>query len=214
MDTSTNPNTVSTIPWGDYDDLLLFTVRSPDTPYRGKFGGTAVESNTAEVLWYCRDGMTFAGVKTYNLCRRQLLVVPDAVLQATNPAAATFSTNTTYRQGPKPELKRVSSPTLLATLPKRENRFMHGTTIRITPTLPVSAPRFRRPARARKSSYRTCFRSTFKSLIHSQRSARTALRYWSRLTQHIKTFQPTQIVLLAELTWTWGTSTSQGFSDE
>ncbi len=123
IDTSTN--TASTLPGGDVDDLLLFTVRSPDTPYRGKFGGTAIESNTAEVVWYCRDGMTFAGVKTYNLCRRQLLVVPDAVLQATNPAAATFYDQYDVSAHAEATSQRIVANTL-GDLTKRENRFRHG----------------------------------------------------------------------------------------
>src|SRR5688572_17632114 len=55
---------------GDWDDVLFATVHGKGESYRGKFDATAIESNTAEVVWYARKGMAFGGVQTYLLCRR------------------------------------------------------------------------------------------------------------------------------------------------
>lgn len=58
--------------FGDCDDVLLFTTRSSEAPFVGKFGSGSVESDTAEVAWFLRE----AG-GTYSLYRKQLLVVGE-----------------------------------------------------------------------------------------------------------------------------------------
>jgi type II secretory pathway component PulJ len=52
---------------GDFDDVLMFTIRSTDLPFVGKYGNTTIQSDTAEVIWFVR-GRT--------LYRRVLLVAP------------------------------------------------------------------------------------------------------------------------------------------
>jgi hypothetical protein len=56
---------------GDIDDVLMFTTRSSQSPFVGKFGATSIESNVAEVAWFVR-GRT--------LYRRVLLVAPGKAL--------------------------------------------------------------------------------------------------------------------------------------
>ena len=56
--------------FGDCDDVLLFTTKSSDAPFVGKFGNDSIESDTAEVAWFLRPTGD-----TYSLYRKQLLVV-------------------------------------------------------------------------------------------------------------------------------------------
>ena len=55
---------------GDYDDILMFTTRSPKNPFIGRFGAGTIESHVAEVMWFVR-GRT--------LYRRVLLVAPKCI---------------------------------------------------------------------------------------------------------------------------------------
>jgi len=61
---------------GDFDDILMFTVRSPDVPFVGRYYNiatgsfTSLESHEAEVAWFVR-GRT--------LYRRVLLVAPQTL---------------------------------------------------------------------------------------------------------------------------------------
>lgn len=119
--------TVSVIPGGDIDDLLTFTVRSEGDPYRGKFGDSFIESNTAEVVWYMRPTLDVAtNPPTYKLCRRQMLVVPAV------PADATIDGNFFNLYDVSARIDRLpnGSPARVANtlgdLTKRENRFMHN----------------------------------------------------------------------------------------
>jgi hypothetical protein len=68
---------------GDCDDVLMFTTRSMDQPFVGRFTPSAgvvesIESNVAEVVWFCRASpsafQVAAGSTLYTLYRRQLLV--------------------------------------------------------------------------------------------------------------------------------------------
>ena len=78
---------------GDTDDALLFTTRSRDNPFTGRFGGAGqVESPFAEVAWFCRPMLEqpVRGLQLYNLYRRQLLVLGvagagDFLLPGTSP---------------------------------------------------------------------------------------------------------------------------------
>jgi len=122
---------------GDIDDLLFATIRTKGDPYRGKFGPTSIESNTAEVVWYLRPT---AGVTTptYTLCRRLLLIVPQSNLDEA------IANNVPLQDRPRmPRLKfydyfdvsaRVEGlsassarriANTLGDLTKRENRFAH-----------------------------------------------------------------------------------------
>lgn len=58
--------------FGDCDDVLLFTTKSPDAPFVGRFGNASIESDTAEVAWFLRPSPS-GGM--YSLYRKQLLVI-------------------------------------------------------------------------------------------------------------------------------------------
>jgi type II secretory pathway component PulJ len=61
---------------GDVDDILFLTTRSSGKPFTGRFGGSAVESNVAEVAWFVRGN---------TLYRRQLLVAPNLFNTSPSP---------------------------------------------------------------------------------------------------------------------------------
>ncbi len=127
---------------GDVDDVLMFTVRSRGEPFVGKFNGTTVESQVAEVIYFCAPAVNTTGqdvdgtlyvdpgtglpVRTVTLYRRVLLVDPG--LTAMMPAAPLpdyYSTNDVsarYDASGTPKLIANS----LGDLTKRENRFAHG----------------------------------------------------------------------------------------
>jgi hypothetical protein len=119
---------VSVIPGGDTDDVLMFTVRSEGEPYRGKFGNSFIESNTAEVVWYMRlsSGVT-TNPPTYTLCRRQLLIVPQEPLTIerprTDPTFYDLYDVSARITGPRRGDVAVNT---LGDLTKRENRYKHG----------------------------------------------------------------------------------------
>jgi|688.fasta_scaffold110175_2 prepilin-type N-terminal cleavage/methylation domain-containing protein len=110
----------------DTDDVLLFTTRSMGEPFAGPTaGGGTVESEYAEVAWFCRAMATqpISGLTMHNLYRRQLLVgaVPGA--GAFSGAASITGTN-----GSPWSFRTVSSvlyPNSLGDLTKREHRFLH-----------------------------------------------------------------------------------------
>ena len=62
---------------GDTDDILLFTTRAVAGPFVGRFGSNSIESDCAEVAWFCRQSadQPVPGTTLFNLHRRQLLVV-------------------------------------------------------------------------------------------------------------------------------------------
>jgi hypothetical protein len=129
----TSPNSI----FGDWDDVLFTTIRTKGDPYRGKLGATSIESNTAEVVWYLRDSNP--GVVTnpplYTLCRRLLLIVPQATLDdaiATLPATDRPRMSREWFYNYFDISARVESPSgprianTLGDLTKRENRFGHN----------------------------------------------------------------------------------------
>lgn len=61
----------------DCDDALLFTTRTPDVPFVGRFGTGTIESPVAEVAWFCRPATQQlpGGPTLFTLYRRQLLVM-------------------------------------------------------------------------------------------------------------------------------------------
>jgi hypothetical protein len=116
---------------GDIDDVLMGTVRTKGDPYRGKFQSSSVESNSAEIVWYCRPGFQYGDVQTYVLCRRQMLIVPQGTSLGNAPPGDAFYES--YDVSAR--VQRVNNaPTRIANtlgdLTKRENRFAH------TPTYP------------------------------------------------------------------------------
>ena len=68
--------------FGDIDDILMFTTRSEDMPFRGRFRGQTIESNYAEIIWWTvlddvnGDGAFNVG-DNLRLYRRVLLIRPD-----------------------------------------------------------------------------------------------------------------------------------------
>lgn len=117
----------------DRDDMLMFTVRSKDEPFVGRWqdpdGNTQiVESQVAEIAWFVRDG---------TLYRRVLLVLPDLPLQT--PAAdesyyalndiSAREVNGHYSNAASKASKLEPPPALVANtlgdLTNRENRFAH-----------------------------------------------------------------------------------------
>jgi hypothetical protein len=116
---------------GDTDDILLFTTRAVGGPFVGRYDTGTIESDCAEVAWFCREAGTqpISGTSTklYNLHRRQLLVmgyVGTPEFGATNSIAGTLP-NPAYDLS----LRRndgVLVPNTLADLTKRENRFLRN----------------------------------------------------------------------------------------
>lgn len=74
--------------FGDVDDILMFTARSLDKPFRGRFGGVIIESNYAEIIWWTAfedengDGQ-YNVDERLKLYRRVLLIRPDLLVTGT-----------------------------------------------------------------------------------------------------------------------------------
>jgi hypothetical protein len=90
---------------GDFDDILMFTVKSTGAPFISEQGGAPIVSDTAEIIWYClenpADGSRGSpGLRS--LHRKVRLVSPDAAN----------------------ETETVTKRTL-GDLTKRENRYLH-----------------------------------------------------------------------------------------
>jgi prepilin-type N-terminal cleavage/methylation domain-containing protein len=118
---------------GDCDDVLMFTTRSLDQPFVGRYGTGSIESPVAEVVWYCRRSptayQTVAGSKLYTLYRRQLLVmdyVGQTPFEASgdNSLAASSLPNTNYDISLRAD-GSLLRPNSLGDLTRREWRFMH-----------------------------------------------------------------------------------------
>jgi prepilin-type N-terminal cleavage/methylation domain-containing protein len=81
-DTPSPPPVNTTNISADTDDILLFTTKSAGGPFVGRYGAQdLVESDTAEVAWFCREAPASQQpappptIKVFNLHRRKLLVV-------------------------------------------------------------------------------------------------------------------------------------------
>jgi hypothetical protein len=118
---------------GDTDDILLFTTRAVAGPFVGRYGSDSIESDCAEVAWFCRQAadQPLSGTTLFNLYRRQLLVVGyvgrapffDGSAATSVPVANLLGANSTplfdlslRREG------ATAAPNTLADLTKRENR--------------------------------------------------------------------------------------------
>lgn len=120
---------------GDFDDVLMFTTRNMETPFRGIANGQSISSPVAEVIWFLR-GTT--------LYRRVLLVAPTLETRINDSTdslydANAFTTSGFYgkydlsaRQVGGPNDLNASSPATgflklntLGDLTKRENRYGH-----------------------------------------------------------------------------------------
>jgi hypothetical protein len=135
---------------GDTDDVLMFTVRSKEGPFTGKYwrdtngNGTVdtgelqtVQSEVAEVVWFLRptlkaDGSTPVDPLTYTLYRRVFLVMPTYQGSPTT-FATTAQTNWPHLQSTFYDNNDISVHTdgttivanTLADLTKRECRYFH-----------------------------------------------------------------------------------------
>lgn len=112
----------------DTDDVLLFTARAIDHPFVGTVAGGTVESDRAELAWFCKAAASqpVPGLTMHNLYRRQLLVsaVPGAgafgaAARITGTAASPWSIRT---------VSGTSYANSLGDLTKREHRFLRGGT--------------------------------------------------------------------------------------
>jgi len=118
---------------GDWDDILLFTTRSPADLFSGRTGGRPIQSPLAEVVWYCRPTPGTIDPVMYTLYRRQRLVMahPGAppFIDPASPNAVPFTT-----WGELHTLTDIACriqggyaiPNTLGELTKRENRFCRG----------------------------------------------------------------------------------------
>lgn len=120
---------------GDVDDVLLFTTRTTDVAFTGYHDGGVIESPVAEVVWYCKAVPGTFNPRTFNVYRRQRLVmahpakavgasgifsvVPNVESLSTTPWAALLErTDISCRIQ-----NGYAIPNSLGDLTKRENRF-------------------------------------------------------------------------------------------
>jgi prepilin-type N-terminal cleavage/methylation domain-containing protein len=118
---------------GDTDDILLFTTRAVVGPFVGRYGSDSIESDCAEVAWFCRQAadQPLSGTTLFNLHRRQLLVVGyvgrapffNGSVATSVPAANLVGANSTPLYDLSLRREGASAvPNTLADLTKRENR--------------------------------------------------------------------------------------------
>jgi hypothetical protein len=118
---------------GDTDDILLFTTRAVAGPFVGRYGSDSIESDCAEVAWFCRQAadQPLSGTTLFNLHRRQLLVVGyvgrapffNGGTATPVPAANLVGANSTPLYDLSLRREGASAvPNTLADLTKRENR--------------------------------------------------------------------------------------------
>ena len=118
---------------GDTDDILLFTTRAVAGPFVGRYGSSSIESDCAEVAWFCRQAadQPLPGTTLFNLHRRQLLVVgyvgqpPFFAGGVATPVSAASLVGSNSTPLYDLSLRREGAfavPNTLADLTKRENR--------------------------------------------------------------------------------------------
>lgn len=119
---SNPPETDTTL--GDIDDIIMFTARSGDRPFVGRFNGNLIQSHLAEIVWWAvwtDDGYRDPGEVT--LHRRVLLIRPDLPASGVTDLATFHNANDVS--------VRIDSDTgrpvfnSLADLSIRANRFAH-----------------------------------------------------------------------------------------
>ncbi len=119
----------------DCDDVLLFTSRSSETPFVGRFETGTIESPAAEIGWFCKRATTqvAGGPTLYTLYRRQLNVmsyVGSGAFLGTNAIAwpgswpafyVTYDLSARYDPA-----TNTLKPNTLGDLTKPESRFLHN----------------------------------------------------------------------------------------
>jgi hypothetical protein len=96
-------NPISTL-LGYTQDVLMLTTRSRDVPFTGRFIGTTIESQVAEVVWFMQPTYNAQGqqqfimdasgttrIPTFTLYRRQFLVCPVVHVTTSTPPDVTFA---------------------------------------------------------------------------------------------------------------------------
>ena len=88
----TTPIALATSPWGDYGDMLAFTIHSRGEPFTGRTPVGMKTAENAEVIWYCgwddADGQNDVDIGEMRyLFRRQLLIDPNLVIGNGNNGA-------------------------------------------------------------------------------------------------------------------------------
>ena len=127
---------------GDTDDILLFTTRAVAGPFVGRYGSNSIESDCAEVAWFCRQAadQPLPGTTLFNLHRRQLLVVgyvgqpPFFAGGVATPVSAASLVGSNSTPLYDLSLRREGAfavPNTLADLTKREHRGFFGGTASI-----------------------------------------------------------------------------------
>lgn len=117
---------------GDVDDVVAFTARSVDEPFVGRFGGQAIESQVAEIIWW-----TIAdSIGNVSLHRRVLLVRPDLTVNWVFNGPTPRDDMRNFYNDNDVSVRFVPNnaglaiglvANSLADLTKRENRFAHVT---------------------------------------------------------------------------------------
>lgn len=136
---------------GDADDLLFFTTRNVTLdPFVGKFGSETIDSEQAEVAYFCRPTPGTANPTLYTLYRRQLLIIsgiPKAPFESDGSMPFTNWPNF-YKlydlSARREDLGMGSSRVVLNNandLQRRRNRFAHdpecsGATVDLYPLIP------------------------------------------------------------------------------
>jgi len=117
---------------GDMDDILMFTAYAPQgQPFRGLVSGAVHESNTAEIIWFCRGN---------TLYRRTLLVLPQVDFSS-SPLAHFYRDNDVSVRFDSERVSPTNSGIVansLEDLALRQNRFGHAVSGTLQTTFPFN----------------------------------------------------------------------------
>ena len=135
----------SNVLYADIDDVLLFTTKSANAPFRGAFNGSSIESDVAEVAWFARPTVPATTPVTYTLYRKQMLVVGYVGAGLFNASGLgnrisfvtlaapqwqsvydAYDLSVSRRRIAGPPVIDVLVPNTLSDLTKREHRFLHN----------------------------------------------------------------------------------------
>lgn len=127
--TDKSGNTDLSAAYGDIDDILMFTSRSMNQPFRGRWNGQIIESNFAEIIWWtafedANGNGQFDVREPIRLYRRVLLIRPDLVTAATDINEFQQFNDVSVRLDPNGNIQTNS----LTDLTDRANRFARAGT--------------------------------------------------------------------------------------
>jgi hypothetical protein len=121
---------------GDTDDVLMFTTQAYGDPFVGQCNGQQIDSDYAEVAWFCLPTPGTYNPVTYTLYRRQLLVMGYVSIDpfASGNQSIVYSDWASYFNAYDVSCRRELSGGVyklfvnsLQDLARRENRFLHDT---------------------------------------------------------------------------------------